>query len=63
VSEAQRLKAIGDENGRLKLLVGELNLHGEALKAVIRKKGWSLPVKRRGCVRLQRVPSPAVPGA
>ena len=30
VSEAQRLK--------------ELSLHGEALKGVIRKNGWSLPV-------------------
>jgi hypothetical protein len=25
-------------------LVAELSLHGEALKAVIRKNGWSLPV-------------------
>jgi putative transposase len=39
VSEAQRLKAIEDENRRLKLLVAELSLHGEALKAVIRKNG------------------------
>jgi putative transposase len=44
VSEAQRLKAMEDENRRLKLLVAELSLHGEALKAVIRKSGWSLPV-------------------
>jgi putative transposase len=44
VSEAQRLKAMEDENRRLKLLVAELSLHGEALKAVIRKIGWSLPV-------------------
>jgi hypothetical protein len=29
---------------RLKLLVAELSLHGEALKAVTRKNGWSLPV-------------------
>ena len=35
VSEAQRLKAMEDENRRLKLLVAELSLHGEALKAVI----------------------------
>ena len=40
VSEAQRLKAMEDENR----LVAELSLHGEALKAVIRKNGWSLPV-------------------
>jgi putative transposase len=43
VNEAQRLKQIEDENRRLKLLVAELSLHGEALKAVIRKTGWSLP--------------------
>jgi putative transposase len=43
VSEAQRLKAMEDENRRLKLLVAELSLHGEALKAVIRKNCWSLP--------------------
>ena len=44
VSEVQRLKALEDENRRLKLLVAELSLHGEALKGVIRKNGWSLPV-------------------
>jgi hypothetical protein len=33
-----------DENRCLKLLVAELSLHGEALKAVIRKNDWSLPV-------------------
>ncbi len=44
VSEAQRLKALEDENRRLKLLVADLSLHGEALKGVIRKNGWSLPV-------------------
>jgi putative transposase len=44
VSDAQRLKAMEDENRRLKLLVAELSLHGEALKAEIRKNGWSLPV-------------------
>lgn len=38
VSEAQRLKAMEDEDGRLKLLVAELSLHGEALKSVIRKR-------------------------
>ena len=42
--------ATAEDDGRrepsfLKLLVaGELSLHGEALKAVIRKNGWSLPV-------------------
>jgi putative transposase len=44
VAEAQRLKQLEDENRRLKLLVAELSLHGEALKGVIRKNGWSLPV-------------------
>ena len=44
VSEARRLRALEDENRRLKLLVAELSLHGEALKGVIRKNGWSLPV-------------------
>jgi putative transposase len=43
VSEAQRLRAMEDENRHLKPLVAELSLHGEA-KAVIRKNGWSLPV-------------------
>ena len=43
VAEAQRLKALEDENRRLKLLVAELSLHGEVLKSVIRKNGWSLP--------------------
>jgi putative transposase len=43
VAEAQRLKALEEENRRLKLLVAELSLHGEALKGVIRKNGWSLP--------------------
>ena len=42
VSEAQRLKALEDENRRLKLLVAELSLHGEALKGVIRKKRLEL---------------------
>ena len=44
VSEAQRLKTMEDENRRLKQLVAELSLHGEELKAVVRKNGWSLPV-------------------
>jgi putative transposase len=44
VSEAQRLRAMEDENRRLKQLVADLSLDREALKAVIRKNGWSLPV-------------------
>jgi putative transposase len=43
VGEAQGLKAMECETRRLKPLAAELSLHGEALKAVI-KKGWSLPV-------------------
>jgi putative transposase len=43
VAEAQRLKGLEDENRGLKMLVAELSLHGEVLKTVIRKNGWSLP--------------------
>ena len=44
VGEAQRLKALDDENRRLKTLVADLSLDKEMLRAVIRKNGWSLPV-------------------
>jgi putative transposase len=44
VSEAQRLKALDDENRRLKTLVADLSLDKEILRSVIRKNGWSLPV-------------------
>ena len=44
VREAQRLRQMEDENRRLKALVADLSLDKEALKAVIRKNGWSLPV-------------------
>ena len=44
VSEAQRLRQMEDENRRLKALVADLSLDKKALKAVIRKNGWSLPV-------------------
>jgi putative transposase len=43
VSDAQRLRQMEDENRRLKHLVADLSLDREALKAVIRKNGWSLP--------------------
>jgi putative transposase len=43
VSQTQRLKAMQDENRRLKLLVADLSLHGKALKAVIRKQLLELP--------------------
>jgi putative transposase len=42
MSEAQRLKAMEDENRRLKLLVAELSLHGEAWNAVIRKTAGAI---------------------
>ena len=44
VSEAQRLKRLEDENRRLKQLVADLSLDKEALKGIVRKNGWSLPV-------------------
>ncbi len=44
MNEAQRLKSLEDENRRLKQLVAELSLDKEALKAIVRKNGWSLPV-------------------
>ena len=44
VNETQRLREMEDENRRLKALVADLSLDREALKAVIRKNGWSLPV-------------------
>ena len=43
VSEAQRLRSLEDENRRLKHLVADLSLDKEALKAIVRKNGWSLP--------------------
>ena len=42
VSEARRLRDLEDENRRLKHIVADLSLDKEALKAVIRKNGWSL---------------------
>jgi len=41
VNEAQRLRQLEDENGRLKKLVADLSLDKEMLKAVIEKNGWS----------------------
>jgi putative transposase len=43
VSEAQRLRGLEDENRRLKHLVADLSLDKEALKAIVKKNGWSLP--------------------
>ena len=42
VSDAKRLKALEDENRRLKSMVADLNLDKEALTTIIRKNGWSL---------------------
>ena len=42
VSDAKRLRALQDENRRLKEMVADLSLDKEALKTVIRKNGWSL---------------------
>ncbi len=41
VSEAQEVKALRDENARLKKLVAEYALDREALKSVISKNGYS----------------------
>ena len=45
VNEARRLKELEHENRRLKHMVADLSLDREALKAVIRKNGWSLHEK------------------
>jgi putative transposase len=41
MGEAQRLRQLEDENGRLKKLVADLSLDKEMLRAVIEKNGWS----------------------
>jgi len=43
VGEAQRLRSLEEENRRLKQLVADLSLDKEALKAIVRKNGGSLP--------------------
>jgi len=42
VAEAQELKALRDENTRLKKLVANLSLDKDALQYVIQKNGYSL---------------------
>ena len=42
VAEAQELKALRDENTRLKKLVANLSLDKDALQHVIQKNGYSL---------------------
>ena len=42
VSDAKRLRALEEENRRLKTMVADLSLDKEALQAVVRKNGWGL---------------------
>jgi putative transposase len=42
VSDAKKLRALEDENRRLKQLVADLSLDKDALTTVIRKNGWGL---------------------
>jgi len=41
VSEAQEVRQLREENGRLKKLVADLSLDKDALQSVIRKNGWN----------------------
>jgi putative transposase len=43
VGEAPGLRSLENENRRLKQRVADLSLDQEALKAIVRKNGWSLP--------------------
>lgn len=47
VNEARRLKQLEDENRRLKELVANLTLNDQALKWVVEKNDFSLPVKKK----------------
>ncbi len=40
VPQAEKLKQLRDENGRLKKLVADLSLDREALQSVVGKNGW-----------------------
>ena len=51
VGEAQRLRQLEDENGRLKKLVADLSLDKDILKAVIEKKTRVELVERKAEVR------------
>ena len=42
VSDAKKLRALEEENRRLKEMVADLSLDKAALTTVIRKNGWSL---------------------
>lgn len=62
VSEAQRLKALDDENRRLKTLVADLSLDKEVLKAVIRKTAGACRFETGRGVRLSAVSDQRAPG-
>jgi putative transposase len=47
-SEAKRLKALEDENARLKRLLAEAMLDNRALKDLLSKNVWSAP-RLQGC--------------
>ena len=47
-SEARRLKALEDENARLKRLLAEAMLDNRALKDLLSKSVWSAP-RLQGC--------------
>ena len=42
VSDAKKLRALEEENRRLKEMVADLSLDKAALTTVVRKNGWSL---------------------
>lgn len=44
VADAKRLRALEEENRRLKQMVADRCLDKDVLKSVITKSGWSLPV-------------------
>ena len=47
MNEAQRLRQLEEENGRLKQLVAELSLDKELLRSGISKNGWSSPAAQK----------------
>lgn len=49
VSEIRRLKALEDENRRLKQLIAEKELDIQGLKAALRGKYWSRCKRARRC--------------
>jgi ribosomal protein L13E len=51
VAEAQRVRSLEDENLRLKQLVADVSPDKEALKAIVRKNGWSGLKSGRGLCR------------